>query len=76
MTGKKTPQTLTAFVQSQKRAACAVCSLPEEIRAQLRAASKDITRRTIRAWLIAEYGKAPAESEMTRHSNGHHEEAE
>lgn len=72
---KAAPKTLTDFVKGKVRAACAVCSLPDAVLAQLRAArDKGIPRRTIRAWLLEEYGKSPIESEFTTHANGHHED--
>lgn len=68
-------RSLIEYVLARRREACAVCALPDDIRAQLQAArDKKIERRVIRAWLQAEHGKDIADSVFTSHSAAHHEE--
>lgn len=80
--GKQPPQpkqgrTLVDFVNAKRRASCAVCSLPDAIRAQVRSApDKDIPRRVVREWLEAEHGIKISEAEFQTHaSSSAHREA-
>ncbi|MCR4338333.1 MAG: hypothetical protein NUW01_00440 [Gemmatimonadaceae bacterium] len=78
---KKKPASLEAFARAKRgaarRAACAVCALPDEVVAQVRVASdKKIDRRTIREWLEREYGIRIRDDVFTTHANSrsHREE--
>ena len=65
-------RSLIEYVLAKRREACAVCALPDEVRAQLR--EKKYERRVIRAWLLADYGMDIPDSIFTTHSAAHHEE--
>lgn len=77
----KEPASLEAFARAKRdaarRAACAVCALPDEVAAQIKDAhDKKIDRRTIREWLEREHGVRIPDAVFTRHSNSrsHREE--
>lgn len=78
---KKVPTTLADFAAAKRRAArraaCAVCALPDEIAQQVKTASdKKIDRQTIREWLEREYGIRIRDGVFTTHANSrsHREE--
>lgn len=61
--------------RAERREKCAVCRLPDEIRAQLRQArEKGIERRVVIEWLRAEHERPITDLELTQHYAGHHEE--
>lgn len=63
--------------KAQRRAACAVCRLPEEVRAQIRAArDRKIERTVIREWLRVEHKSEVSDLDFTSHYAGHHDEKE
>lgn len=69
----KEPKSLVDFVKAKKRADCPVCALPEEIRAQLHAASeKKIYRADQLAWLKEECGHPISGEDLNRHYSGRH----
>lgn len=76
MTTAKTPtRSLVEFVKDKKRKACAVCSLPAEVRTQLATArEKKITRADVLEWLKSE-GIAIKAEDLAAHTNGHHGDA-
>ena len=66
--------TLVDFARKQRRAYCAVCQLPEEVRGQLRRASdRKISRVTVIAWLLEVQGISMTSDAMTTHYSGHHD---
>lgn len=70
----KTPKALVDFVKDRRRAACVVCSLPDDVRVQVRTArEKKIDRRTVIEWLHAEVDSKIGETDLAAHTNGHHE---
>lgn len=65
---------LVDYVRQQRRADCAVCSLPDEIRIQLKGASdKKISRATALAWLSEVHGIVMTSDQMTTHYSAHHD---
>lgn len=77
----KEPASLEAFARTKRdaarRAACAVCALPDEIAAQIKTChEKKIDRRTVREWLEREHGIRISDSVFTTHANSrsHREE--
>lgn len=77
----KKPASLEAFARAKRgaarRAACAVCALPDEVAAQIKTASdKKIDRRTTREWLEREYGIRIRDDVFMTHANSrsHREE--
>lgn len=70
----KSPTSLVDFVKAKKRAACPVCQLPEEVRAQLKEArSKKITRSVQLEWLRDEVGVEIDDLDLNSHIAGRHE---
>lgn len=60
---------------AKRREACKVCALPEDVRAQIRAArDKKIERRVVREWLAADHGVQIGDGEFATHTNAHHDE--
>lgn len=65
---------LVEYVRKQRRAECAVCSLPEPIRAEIRGAtSKKIPRTTVLDWLHEVHKIELTSEAMTSHYSGHHD---
>lgn len=65
---------LVEFARKQRRADCAVCNLPDDIRHQLRSASsKKISRATVLEWLEEVHGILLHGDQMTTHTSGHHD---
>ena len=72
---RPTGRSLLSYVLAKRREGCAVCGLPDEVRAQIVGArERKIESRIIRAWLLAEHGVDILDSVFTSHSAAHHEE--
>lgn len=71
---KSPPRNLNEFVKDDKRANCAVCQLPSDVRAQLAdARSREIKQTTVLAWLKTEYGVTLTSSDFRRHGVAQHD---
>lgn len=69
-------RSLTDYVQAKRRAACAVCSLPEDIREQIKASrGRKVTRDTVLEWLRDEHGIDLTHEALTAHDSAHHDRA-
>ena len=65
---------LIEFVQKQRRAECAVCSLPDEVRQQMaKASDRKIKRATVLAWLREEHKIEIADAILTTHYSAKHD---
>lgn len=65
---------LVDYARKQRRADCAVCQLPDELRAQIKQASdKKINRDTVIAWLEEVNKIRLTRDQMTTHYSGHHD---
>ena len=72
---KKEGRSLGEYERAKRRAACAACSLPETIRAQIRTASdRRIKQSTVIEWLKEEHGLTISRAEFTSHGSGHHDQ--
>lgn len=77
----KTPESkpgglsLAEFVRAKRREGCAVCRLPDELREQLRGASRrKIDKTTQREWLKNEHRIDVPIDAFNTHASGHHDE--
>lgn len=72
--GKK-KRSLVEFHRAQRRAACRVCSLPEDVLIELQEARrKKITHETVTEWLKAEHGISIPRQDFVAHGAAHHEQ--
>lgn len=70
-------RSLTDYIRAKRREACAVCSLPDELREQVRIAStKKITRDVVLAWLREEHGVSLSRDDFQAHQAAHHDQQE
>lgn len=75
--GQAKGRSLTDYVKAKRRAACAVCSLPDGIREEIRAArSRKINRDTIMDWLKEEHDITLTHDQFNSHQSGHHDRQE
>jgi len=73
-TTAKGPKSLKQFVKDQKRASCAVCALPADVREQLRSAGDaKITRETQVSWLRQEFEQDVSVEDLDRHRSERHD---
>ena len=71
----KQGRSLIQYERAKRRAACAVCSLPEELRAQVRAASdKKIKQGVVLEWLREEHHVTLARQDFVSHGAAHHDQ--
>lgn len=69
-------RSLTDYVQAKRRAACAVCSLPDAIREQVKAArGKKVTNDTVIEWLLSEHDITLTHEAFAAHNSAHHDRA-
>jgi hypothetical protein len=75
----KAAKSLLDFAREKRlndlRASCSVCQLPENVRAQMRAA-KNVSRVTTVDWLATEYGVTIRDSDLQSHVAAHHDRVE
>ena len=70
----KARRPLDQFLKDRKRAKCAVCRLPQDIREQIRAArERGVSRADVLAWLTEECKSAVTNDDFSRHMNGKHD---
>lgn len=70
-------RSLSQFVLDQRRSGCAVCSLPPEVLAEVRTASRrKIPRAVVLEWLTVEHGVKVAAADLNTHVNARHDHAE
>lgn len=77
--GKRRPEakrrSLVDFMKAKRRDLCAVCRLPDDIRAELRTVrQKKISRTDVLAWLNDECKAKIAVADLDGHRNGHHDD--
>ncbi len=73
-TASKPQRSLVAFVQDKKRASCAVCGLPVEIRGQLAAAREKKIHIALQVlWLKEEVKVDVSADELSKHRSSKHE---
>lgn len=69
------PRPLAVFYRDQRRANCAVCRLPIEVRADLKTArEKKIPRTVVLEWLNTEHKAKITGEQIQAHTNGHHDD--
>ena len=67
-------RTLTDYIKDQRRAACAVCRLPDELRQQMaEGRARKIPRKVMLEWLTKEHDVTIADREMDEHGAGNHD---
>ena len=72
---KKRKRSLLDFERDKRRAACAVCCLPEDIRDQLRLArEKKIPQAIVLEWLRGEHAITLARQDFVVHGAAHHDQ--
>ncbi len=70
----KKGRSLLDFERAKRRAACPVCSLPDAMLNELRAArAKKIPQNTVLEWLKTERGITLSRQEFLVHGAAHHE---
>jgi hypothetical protein len=70
----KTGRSLVEYDRAKRRAACAVCSLPEAVRGQIRGASeRKIRQALVVEWLREEHHIKIARQEFVAHGAAHHD---
>ena len=68
------PTPLDQFLKDRKRAKCAVCRLPQDIRDQIRAArERGVGRADVLVWLTEECKFALTNNDFSGHVNGRHD---
>jgi hypothetical protein len=71
---KKASRSLVDYTMDKKRAACPICSLPTDIRAQLlEARNRKIRIPEQIEWLAAEHGIKLARAHFDTHTSARHE---
>ena len=76
MATKKEPRRLLDFVMDQKRAACPVCKLSDEVKEQLQAAkTRKIPQSVQIQWLKDEMSLTVEVADFQRHYSQRHEAA-
>ena len=74
---KKHKRSLLDFERDKRRAACPVCVLPQDIRAQLRVAKeKKIPQAIVLEWLRGEHAITLARQDFVVHGAAHHDQWE
>jgi len=75
MPGKRQGRSLVDYERAKRRSACAVCSLPDPLSAEVRAArSKKIPQTTVLEWLREEHGVTLTRAQFVAHSAAHHDQ--
>lgn len=73
-TKTKPARSLSQFARDKKRSGCRVCSLPPDVRAEVRGASaKKIPRPVVIEWLRTEHGVTITGTDMAAHVNARHD---
>ncbi len=72
---KKKRRSLLDYEKAKRRAACAVCSLPDALVSEVRGArTKKMPQATVLEWLREEHGITLTRSQFVAHSAAHHDQ--